>query len=139
MAKGKKSFTGKLEEVRDNTPAKAAKIVENVANIHGANKTAPITTPDKSNAELQAQLDKLQSELEKAKEKLKYRRGRTLELYARKTYLVRKDLVSRIEDVARFTERSLKDVVEEALEIVVEKYKDAPVLPDYMRKGKKNK
>ena len=136
----KKNFSKQVQEVKDAAPAKAAKVTENAAKIHG--NTAPKTVSAQEllkNTELQAELDKALAELEKAKEKLKYRRGRTLELYARKTYLVRKDLVSRIEDVARYTERSLKDVVEEAIEIVVEKYKDAPVLPDYLRKGKKNK
>ena len=47
--------------------------------------------------------------------------------------------MSRIEDVARYTERSLKDVMEEAIEHLIEKYKESPVLPDYMRKGKKSK
>ena len=92
---------------------------------------------NKSNEELQAELAQVKQELEKTKEKLKYRRGRTLELYSRKTYLVRKDLVKRIEDIAAYTERSLKDVVEEAIEAIAEKHSEAPVLPDYMRKNKK--
>ena len=91
----------------------------------------------KTNEELQAELDKTRQELAKAKEKLKYRKGRTLELYSSKTYIVRKDLILRIEDIAAFNETSLKHVIEEAIEDIAEKYSTAPVLPDYMRKKKK--
>ena len=137
----KKNFSKQVQEVK-TAPAKAAKVTENATKLHGDIKPTHTVVDFKEelqkNKELQAELEKYKAELEKAKEKLKYRRGRTLELYARKTYLVRKDLVSRIEDVARYTERSLKDVIEEAIEHIVEKYKEAPVLPDYMRKGKKS-
>lgn len=92
---------------------------------------------EKSTKDLILELENTKKELAKVQEKLKYRRGRTLELYKRKTYLVRKDLVLRIEDIGAFTERSLKDVLEEAIEWVAEKYSEAPVLPDYMRKQKK--
>ena len=85
----------------------------------------------------EAELRQAKEQLERATEKLKFRRGRTLELYSRKTYLVRKDYVLRIEDIAAYKERSLKDVLEEAIEMIMSKYKDAPVLPDYMRKKKK--
>ena len=133
----KKNFSNQIKSAK-NAPAKAAKVVENADKLHGTTATQIVSAEELlKNKELQAELEKALAELEKAKEKLKYRRGRTLELYARKTYLVRKDLVSRVEDIARYTERSLKDVIEEALEIVAEKYQEAPVLPDYMRKGKK--
>ena len=133
----KKNFSKQVQEAKQ-APANAAKVAENAAKLHGTNNAQTINAEDLlKNKELQEELAKALAELEKAKEKLKYRRGRTLELYARKTYLVRKDLVSRIEDIAKFTERSLKDVIEEAIEHIAEKYKDAPVLPDYMRKGKK--
>ena len=93
----------------------------------------------KTNEDLEEELRKTLIELEKAKEKLKYRRGRTLELYARKTYLVRKEYVERLEDIAYFSQRSLKDTVEEGIEYLINKYCDYPSKPDYLKNFKKYK
>ena len=87
--------------------------------------------------ELEAEVERLKKDLLKVNEKLRYRRGRTLDLYARKTYLVKKEYVERLEDIAYFSQRSLKDTLEEGIEYLLDKYSEYPAKPDYLKKHKK--